>query len=69
MAVGYPVSKNRVSVTISLVPEVATDLKEMAESDGSKIAPWVSNLIVRERQRRDAGAQQDAERHDSERVA
>jgi hypothetical protein len=54
MAVGYPVSKNRVSVTISLVPEVATDLKEMAESDGSKIAPWVSNLIVQERQRREA---------------
>lgn len=69
MAVGYPVSKNRVSVTISLVPEVATDLKEMADSDGCKVAPWVSNLIVQERERREAQAQPGIEEPSTEQVA
>lgn len=52
LSVGYPTSKNRVSMGLSLTTEQMARLDELAKSAGTKRAPLVAKLIDREWARR-----------------
>ena len=57
--IGYPTSKNRRSMGISLTPEQMQRLTKLAERAGMKKAPFVQKLIDLEwsRQQRDTEPQ------------
>lgn len=48
LSVGYPTSKNRVSMGLSLTNEQMARLDELAKAAGTKRAPLLAKLIDRE---------------------
>ena len=48
MSIGYPTSKNRVSMGLSLTDEQMVRLSELAKDAGVKKAPLIAKLIDKE---------------------